>query len=71
MTDVLLTNAPFAIKHVTVFLHVFIPEGFPSPPPCFAAYLDVVQSCFQQAEVEMPPDHGILNGDYNYKGVCQ
>lgn len=45
--------------------------GFPTPPPCFAAYLDVVQSCFKQAEVEMPPDHGILNGDYNYQGVCQ
>uniref|UniRef100_K1QQ72 Uncharacterized protein n=1 Tax=Magallana gigas TaxID=29159 RepID=K1QQ72_MAGGI len=46
-------------------------QGFPTPPPCFAAYLDVVQSCFKQAEVEMPPDHGILNGDYNYQGVCQ
>ncbi|XP_062620161.1 uncharacterized protein LOC134281746 isoform X2 [Saccostrea cucullata] len=45
--------------------------GFPSPPPCFAAYLDVVQSCFKESGVEMPPDHGILNGDYNYRGVCQ
>ncbi|XP_061176823.1 uncharacterized protein LOC133185541 isoform X2 [Saccostrea echinata] len=45
--------------------------GFPAPPPCFAAYLDVVQSCFKESGVEMPPDHGILNGDYNYRGVCQ
>ena len=44
---------------------------FTVPPPCFAGYLNIVKMCFRDANIQMPQDHGIFEGEYNYHGVCE